>query len=772
MDLDTAPSDARTLRGLGYRESALASDEVLALPPSQAVCLKRKRQSTVASIDGATWSSESAQDAVRRHAESVRFRKRPQISQGHNFEHAIAQDQSRVQYGDTYNINSCDSKCHHLISTLLEQFQSQQIQFADLQKQLIDLMKYVQNTIPSSITGRISVLEDAHGRSWRIDIDTISGWKEFDSLLYHKFENDRGLRRIQDSKYLLRNSDNTTQINPTRRPGFMSVFKPGQSIQMSVYFSWEEVRHHGCPKCASEQQSLPGVETICSTCDFTYTPGLNETFEIKRPQVNMRTTMELFLPRPVLSSDVEKLSSHAEVDLPEYFKRVSVGAEIPLKDDSYILDDVRSSNYFNNPDSLPISNEEGAGIHHSHEDQADVDMANSASHLESGSPSGSQLPRSSRHRPSNYSDQPNFILNLGEPERSRGDGRVQKHAANFQCHLCPKCFTRAYNLRSHLRTHTDERPLVCTICGKAFARQHDRKRHEGLHNGEKKYICKGTLESSTRWGCGRRFARADALGAHLRSEVGRVCIKPVLDEEAAAAREKAWPEDRAQQQMAADINQFSGNISYPPAQVSVLPKLIQPSTSRQPGQSFASPKSDAPSVSLASLDQQQKTHRGLAEEQSDSLLDSFIPDGSIIADLERSKDSFIEATQTYDPTPPHLLQDMPYSPTPPHLLPDMPRRRSQSPRPQTTQSPLFGDPQFSQSLPSPPSAANMVVTPDGTFPYSRPRELDLPSREHPTRNTRLRLTKAQVEANIEAGVGFTYGSPPNPSDFFDSQEEE
>ncbi|KAF8430954.1 hypothetical protein BGX38DRAFT_1058559, partial [Terfezia claveryi] len=109
--------------------------------------------------------------------------------------------------------------------------------------------------------------------------------------------------------------------------------------------------------------------------------------------------------------------------------------------------------------------------------------------------------------------------------------RVQKHPATFQCHLCPKKFTRAYNLRSHLRTHTDERPFVCTICGKAFARQHDRKRHEGLHSGEKKFVCRGQLKAGGVWGCGRRFARADALGRHFRSEAGRICIRPLLDEE-------------------------------------------------------------------------------------------------------------------------------------------------------------------------------------------------------------------------------------------------
>lgn len=178
-----------------------------------------------------------------------------------------------------------------------------------------------------------------------------------------------------------------------------------------------------------------------------------------------------------------------------------------------------------------------------------------------------------------------YILGLADPDyqASTPDSnakRVQKHPATFQCNLCPKRFTRAYNLRSHLRTHTDERPFVCTVCGKAFARQHDRKRHEGLHSGEKKFVCKGELKQDGQWGCGRRFARADALGRHFRSEAGRICIKPLLDEEA-IERQRLWQEQRMQHNMQqpipVDANGFpmdaSGNYTLPAALLAQYPAL-------------------------------------------------------------------------------------------------------------------------------------------------------------------------------------------------------
>jgi hypothetical protein len=156
-----------------------------------------------------------------------------------------------------------------------------------------------------------------------------------------------------------------------------------------------------------------------------------------------------------------------------------------------------------------------------------------------------------------------------KPSSPLSNGQYQRHAPTYQCTLCSKRFTRGHSLRTHLRAHTDERPFVCTVCGMAFARKNDRKRHEGLHSGEKSFICKGELKAGSYWGCRRRFARPDALGRHFRSDAGRICIKPLLDEEA-IERQRLWNEQLMQNMQHRDTN---GDCTLPAALLAQYPAL-------------------------------------------------------------------------------------------------------------------------------------------------------------------------------------------------------
>lgn len=87
-----------------------------------------------------------------------------------------------------------------------------------------------------------------------------------------------------------------------------------------------------------------------------------------------------------------------------------------------------------------------------------------------------------------------------------GGGR-SKHT----CTHCNQTFTRHHNLKSHLLTHSHEKPFPCTQCTARFRRLHDLKRHSKLHTGERPHVCEK---------CGRRFARGDALARHARGEGG------------------------------------------------------------------------------------------------------------------------------------------------------------------------------------------------------------------------------------------------------------
>jgi uncharacterized Zn-finger protein len=61
---------------------------------------------------------------------------------------------------------------------------------------------------------------------------------------------------------------------------------------------------------------------------------------------------------------------------------------------------------------------------------------------------------------------------MGEDQPMTRDGKKRKH----KCQECGQYFTRLHNLKSHLLTHSQEKPFICQDCGHKFRRLHDLKR--------------------------------------------------------------------------------------------------------------------------------------------------------------------------------------------------------------------------------------------------------------------------------------------------------
>ncbi|EGG00286.1 uncharacterized protein MELLADRAFT_118091 [Melampsora larici-populina 98AG31] len=54
------------------------------------------------------------------------------------------------------------------------------------------------------------------------------------------------------------------------------------------------------------------------------------------------------------------------------------------------------------------------------------------------------------------------------------------HGKAFKCPICPKSFTRNYDLTRHRSSHQDERQHVCQCCGRSFNRRDALSRHNML----------------------------------------------------------------------------------------------------------------------------------------------------------------------------------------------------------------------------------------------------------------------------------------------------
>lgn len=259
---------------------------------------------------------------------------------GHSYHNFRVTEHGHVHAGDTYNISHATFRGSATVETNYREVDvclascALLVAFLGTIEQLLLLIQTMtrQKTKEPSLSQQIihhtACFEDAFGVKFVIDINFIGDWEGFQYLLNHAFLNKRGSQRVADFGYRLycrAKGNDPIHPDPLIAPPFATVFRPGEEVQMSIHFEWNELHEKQCPSCGLQVDHDTVAEVVCARCNSHY-----------RSQVGAAECMDT--PAKVISINrmgrasvrrfpAERINGPTP-DIPGHFHRISISAPV------------------------------------------------------------------------------------------------------------------------------------------------------------------------------------------------------------------------------------------------------------------------------------------------------------------------------------------------------------------------------------------------------------------------------------------------------------